>query len=274
MIYAFLVFVVAIVALAGTAESEAPELAQDLGIGAYEAGQLLRGGTPFVTMRTGDRRTAVSHLDRLRLRGHEAVGFDAESVVSSANMGEVKGFAFEGEGIRFQLRGRPDDFVSFDDFVCFVRAVHRTSERVTTKTRERSFDFKKFAISGGIAMTKVVEKESSVQHEEREPVVYLFRRTSTPILFCATRAKYLGLGPDVRPTQLENFERTLASLREKAPHAPYDDRLVGLRRIHEKVTLPTRGQEVVSSAQGVDLLAHVVAMTVSRAGANPYRERR
>lgn len=268
-------FVVAIVALAGAAEVEAGFLSQDLGIGAYEATQLLRGGTPVVTLRTTARDVAVAHLDRLRQRGHDALGFDDARVTASAAMGEVRGFAFEGGGVRFQLRGRQEELVPFDDFVCFVRAIHRTSERVTTTTKERVFDFKKFAITSGVLMTKTVEKESSVKHEEREPVAYLFRRTSAPILFSATRAKYGGLGAEVRHTQLENFERTLGRLREKAPFAPYDDRLVLVRRRgHEKLSLAARGQEVTSSADGVDLLAHVVAMALSRSGANPYRDGR
>lgn len=268
-------FVVAIVTFATPIEAEAPLLAGELGMGAYEATQLLRGGAPVVTLRTSDREAAAAHLEKLRRRGHDAVGFAAESVTSSAAMGDVKGFAIELEAIRFQLRGRPDEVVPFDELVCFVRAIHRTSERVTTTSKERAFDFKKLAISGGLMMTKTIEKESTMQTDEREPVAYLFRRTAPPLLLGASRAKYMGLGADVRPTQLENFERTLQLLRERAPFAPYDDRLVALRRIgHEKVSLPARGQEVTSSAQGVDLLAHIVAMTLIRTGQNPYREGR
>jgi len=267
------VYAVALVALSTPVEVEAPFLAADLGAAPFDTLQILRRPLPTVTLRTPDRAAAVAHLDRLVRRGHQAVGLSLSEVVASTAMGEVRTFVFEDRAVRFQLRGRQDELVPFDDFVCFVRAVHRSTERVTTTTKERSFDFKKFAATGGVMMTKTVEKEKVSQVEEREPVAYLFRRTSPPLLFGATRAKYTGLGAEIRPTQLENFERTLTRLREAAPYAPYDTRLVAVRTPTSVKGGFTRGHESASSSEGVDLLAHIVAMVLSRAGASPYRER-
>lgn len=267
------VYAVALVALGTSVEAEAPSFAEELGLDPYGATQVLRRQLPTVVLRTPDRDVASKQLERLVRRGHSAVGFSLDAVVASAAMGEVRSFVLEDGAVRFQLRGRQDELVPFDAFLCFVRAVHRSTEKITTVTKERAFDIKKFAVSGGVLMTKTVEKEKVSQVEEREAVVYLFRRGSAPLLFGATRAKYMGLGAEVRPTQLENFERTLTLLRERAPFAPYDTRLVGVRAPSEVKMGLGRGQESTSSADGIDLLAHVVAMTLARASANPYRER-
>lgn len=264
-------YAVALVALGTPIEVEAPLLAAELGAAPYDTMQILRRTLPTVTLRTPDRAAAVAHLEGLVRRGHHAVGLAVADVISSAQMGEVKGFAFEPTAVRFELRGRPAERVPYDDLLCLVRAVHRTSERTTTVTKERAFDFKKFAATGGAMMTKTVEKEKVSESEEREPVLYVFRRGGTPILLAATRAKYIGLGAEVRPTQLANFERTTELLRARAPHAPYDARLVAVRTPAAVKMGLGRGQESASSADTMDLLAHVVAMTLVRAATPPYR---
>ena len=50
--------------------------------------------------------------------------------------------------------------------------------------------------------------------------------------------------------------------------------LVALRTPQSHLSVSARGQETVSSAGGVDVLAHVVAMALSRSGENPYRDAR
>lgn len=267
-------YVVALVRLDSAPEAEAQHLSRELGLAPYEATQLLLRGTPCVTLRTNDRAEAQAHLGNLVRRGHEAVGFDGNAVVPSSDMGEVRTFAFRPDALSVEVRGRPEAIVPYEDFVCFVRAVHRVTERLTEVTSERVIDFRKIALTGGLMMSKTLEKEKTTRVEEREHVLYLFRRTAPPMLLGSQRAKYTGLGPDLRPTQLANFERTIELLRSHAPFAPYDARLVALRTPQSHLSVSARGQETASSAGGVDVLAHVVAMALSRSGENPYRDTR
>jgi hypothetical protein len=58
--------VVALTELATTPEAEAPQLAVDLGITAYEARQKLATGLPCVVLMTPDRARATSLLGALR----------------------------------------------------------------------------------------------------------------------------------------------------------------------------------------------------------------
>lgn len=267
-------YVVALVRLGSAPADEAKHLSRELGLAPYEATQLLLRGTPTITLRTNDRREAELHLANLSRRGHEAVGFDASAVVPSSEMGEVRTFAFRPEALSVEVRGRAEMSVPYEDFLCFVRAVHRVTERHTEVKAERVIDFRKIALTGGLMMSKTLEKEQTTRVEEREHVLYVFRRTAQPLLLGAQRAKYTGLGEELRPTQLANFERTIELLRSHAPFAPYDARLVTLRTPQSHLSVSARGQETVSSAGVVDVLAHVVAMALSRSGENPYRDAR
>ena len=55
---------------------------------------------------------------------------------------------------------------------------------------------------------------------------------------------------DLRPTSLDNFATTLQRLRERAPDAAYDERLVNSR--------PIRG--VAEGVEATDILAHLLAL--------------
>lgn len=267
-----LVFVVAVVALGRAVDVEIPELSADLGLGAYETGQLLRGGVPFVALRTDDRARATSVLARLRQRGHDALAFDDAAVASSETMPRPKSFRFDADAFVLEVPGKPEIVVPFDDVSTLLRAVHKRREQTTTATSELKFDLKKAALSGGVMLTKTVRTESTKTVDEREPVLYLFRRSAGPLLFSSTYARYQGLGAELRHSQLENFEIVLGRLRERCPQAVYDDRLVTSRRgtAAERLSSSARGQHVTTSAEGVDLYAHILAMSHAR-GQNAYR---
>jgi len=272
-------FVVALLTLARTVEGEVAALAADLGVAAYDAGQLLRSGTPSILLRTAERERVVWLLGRLRERGHDAVAFDAAAVVASDVMPTVRSFTIEPGALVCACHGRPDERVEFPDLVALVRAVHQTRTESTSTTKQTSVSLGRLALSGGLMLTKTVTKETKKSTDEREAVLYLFRRVGKPVLFGATRARYAGLGVDVRPTQAENFERVIALLRERAPDAAYDARLVALRvGVREKASLAGTGVSgpgatTASSASAVDILAHTVAMALARRDAGPYRGR-
>lgn len=101
----------------------------------------------------------------------------------------------------------------------------------------------------------------------REPVVYFFRRSGEkPWLLRERHASYVGLGDERTPIAFANFTRTIARVRANAAMAVYDDRLAR-RRVAERII--DIGER--SSRNGMDLLAHLLAMTIASQGGSPYR---
>jgi hypothetical protein len=262
--------IVALTALRGSVEDEAPRLAADLGSTPYETALLLRSPPPVPLLRTEDRARALSLLAKLRERGHEAVACDASAIVAADAMLQVRAFRVEMDELVSTSANGETERVAWVDVVALVRAMHRTRTEHVEKNAERKFSLGRAALSGGVLMTKTTTTTTKQTSEEREQVLYVFRRGGGPLLVTQSRARYDGLGADLRPSQIENFTTLVRVLRERAPNAVYDERLLAPRPGLDRVRAGAAGSSSASSSDGVDLLAHVIALAGSRA-AQPYR---
>ena len=257
-------FAVALAELHRTAEEEATDLAEDLACTVYDARLLLAGGLPAIVRKTPDRAQALDLLARLRARGHGAVACDVAACVASAAMGAMRRFRLEADAIALDEGG---DRLPYEDVLALVAAVHRSRTETETKSREVKFSMGRALMTSGMSMTKTVTKESHATTEQRESVLYVFRRSgATPWLLREHGTTWAGNGLPLAPTASENFKATVAALRARAPGAAYDDRLV-TRRVGERAALSGgAGTTTVktSSDGAIDLLAHVLALWLAR----------
>lgn len=260
--------VVALVGLSGSVEDESPKLAADLGITTYEAALLLRLPTPQVLLRTEERARTVDLLAKLRGRGHDALACDLAAVVSSAAMFKPRSFRFEG-GAFVGLAGGNEQRVECADFLALVRATHVTTNEETIVDRERKVSIGRAALTGGLLTTKTTAKESKRVSTERETVLYLFSHRSTPWLLVASDLRYDGLSDARAFSTHENFDALCRRLREHAPAAVYDTRLVPARPSTTILSTSSK-QTTTTSSSAIDVLAHLVAMAIHRT-TRPYR---
>jgi hypothetical protein len=222
--------------LARPALVEAEALAPLLGKTPYELRLALAVGPPSVMLTTSDRDRAADVVGVLRSRGHGAHVFDDEVFVKSDAMMRIDDFTLDGDGVRRTTDG---ELLPYGDLYAILRAVHD---------------------SGAVA-------EQADATEEREHVAYFFRRSGErPWLLRERHASYVGLGAERGPVAFANFTRLLGRVRDASPMAVFDDRLVR-RRVPER--LDTEG--FTSSRHGMDLLAHLLAMTIASQGGSPYR---
>jgi hypothetical protein len=263
--------IVALTALRGSVEDEAPRLATDLGSTPYDTALLLRSPPPVPLLRTEDRARALALLGRLRERGHEAVACDTAAVVAAEAMREVRAFRLEPDALIVPAPTSEPERVAWGDVIALVRAMHRTRTEHVEKSAERKFSFGRAAMSGGVLLTKTVTNATKHTNEEREQVLYVFRRGAVPLLATQSRTRYDGLGADLRPSQIENFSTLIRTLRERAPDAIYDERLLAPRPGLDRVRAgAASGSVSASSSEAIDLLAHLIALAGSRT-TQPYR---
>jgi hypothetical protein len=245
--------VVAIAELSGPIESAVSALAVELGTTAYELRLTLGGGFPAVVLATsdGDRATAVARA--IAARGHRAFACDRAQVVSSARMTVFRDFQLGAAGV-IPGPGSPE-VLPYGDIVALLRAAHRSTTETTTEIKEKKLRPGMALATGGLVMTKTTTREVTSRSEDREQVLYLFRRSGSPPWILREKAgRYAGLGAELGRTTLENFAATVKKLRALAPGAAYDERLQGAR--------PIRG--VAEGADAVDLLAHLLAADLTR----------
>lgn len=252
-------YVVALTELATPLEAEAAALAADLGTTLYEERLHLLTGLPCVVLTTVDRGEAVALLAKLRARGHGAVACDASAVVGSEAMIPMRGFAFEPDAVVAGEARLP-----YGEITALLRAMHRTSTETRGETKSRQFSAGKALLTGGLAFSKTVTKEEKSVAQASEQVLYVYRGGgATPWLLRERGTSYAGLGARLSASSTQNFLTTIACLREKAPAALYDERLLNPRNASTRLSrsgTASASTLQTSSAGGVDLLAHLIAL--------------
>lgn len=241
--------------LARPAAAEADALAPLLGLSPYDARLALAVVPPAVLLSSADPSRASEVLGVLRSRGHDAHIFDEVNLVTSEGMTRADDFVLEAEGMR---RTQDGELLPYGDVFAILRAVHDSANELERQAK------------GGSKDRPVSQAQSlrlAPKKDERENVAYFFRRSGErPWLLREQHASYLGLGADRTPIAFANFTRTIARMRGASSMAIYDDRLA---RRHLVDRAGADGER--NSRERMDLLAHLLAMTIASQGGSPYR---
>jgi len=257
--------VVAITRLATPLDSAAEALSSDLGLTVYETRLLLAAGMPAL-VRRADEPAALAIAARLRASGHSVVTFGESDVVPASGMIDMRRLRV-GPG-HVSLDDRAGAALPFDDVLAFIPARHRHHTETSTATRERKFSASRALISGGLVTTTTVKGEARRATEGSEHVLYAFRRSrATPWLLHEHGSHWSGLGRPLAASSIENFRLAVGLLRERAPRAVYDDRLLSRKASPERTEATgVAGARTVktSSEGGIDLLAHVLALWIAQ----------
>jgi hypothetical protein len=260
-------FVTGLLSLTTSPDVETAALAADLGVTAYEAGQLVRGALPAIVLRTPDGAKAEALAGKLRKRGQVALACDLGEVIASDAMHAVRGFRLEPDALVSENQNGTSERLPWSEVRCAVKAAHHATAQATQVTHERKFDLGRAVMTQGLVMTKGTTKEATTSVAQREPVLYLFRKSGAPWLLTESQGRYAALGPLVRPTRQENFTTLLRLIRERLPQVPWDERLLSLRPRAEAISTDLRGHQTgTSNASTADLLAHLVALSLAPSG--------
>lgn len=241
-------FLVAIAELRGGPDGTLKELSAELGTTPYDLRLVLNAGFPAVVLATVDEERARAARAAVARHGHVPVFLDGRSVVASGDMTELVRFKLTKSSVIADERAPAE--LPFADIGALVRAMHRGTTTTTEQVKERKLRPVMAIVTGGLVMSKKTTREVTRTEAHREQVLYLFRRSGAPSWILRERgALYNDLGPNLGPTAFENFQTTIRKLRELAPAAAYDDRLMNAR--------PIPG--VADGSDATDLLAYLIA---------------
>jgi hypothetical protein len=192
-------------------------------------------------------------------------------MVPSSAMTSLRRFALAADGL--VATDVPGSHLPWGDILALIRATHRVRIETHSETVEKKFRPAAAIATGGVILTKTVTRDVVTTSDDRIPVLYLFRRSGErPWLLQATGTHYTTLGPLLKPTQMDNFQTTVRLLREHATSASYDERLLAVRALPERVTRTNAvANEPAPAAEGIDVLAHVLALWYVQRGPSAYR---
>lgn len=248
-------FVVFVAHLGRPSAVEAEAIAPLVGLTPYEARIALATAPPCIVLTTTERERANDVVGVLRARGHGAHVFDDEQFVPSERMTRIDNFVLDVDGVRRSTTG---ELLPYGDVYAILRGIHDTTGESVRVSRPSLSDG---LLPNGDSIRAMSKKE------DREHVAYFFRRSGErPWVLRERHTSYTGLGDDRQSVAYANFMRFLSRVRESSAMAIYDDRLLR-RRVAER--LATEGMR--SSSEGMDLLAHLLAMSIASQGGSPYR---
>jgi len=92
------------------------------------------------------------------------------------------------------------------------------------KTSERQVAPVRALLSGGLILTKKVERVTTRTEEKHEAMLVLHRRNSEDIVFYERALDYRGLGAALQPSSQANFVQLTEQLRARFPKASFDER--------------------------------------------------
>jgi hypothetical protein len=206
------------------ARGEAARLA---GLALADANRRLAGTLPRVLAPGASPEAAEALAAALEAQGFVTVVFDPKAVpgdadrVVAARIDVVGGIlrATDGPG---RVHDCPGGAIALLQWGVRVKSTAQT-----VKTSERKFAAGKALLSGGLMLTKKVEKTTEVVTETREPFLLVSRNDGEPdLILYERRLDYRFLGAEMQPVSRANLERVLARLRTLAPEAPLDDRVM------------------------------------------------
>ncbi len=242
-------YLVAIAEVRGVIDTTLKELAADLGTTPYELRLVVNGGLPAVVLVSAEAEKAEHARAAIARHKHVPVSVDSRAAVASSDMTELVRFVLAPTGVVADERTGVE--LPYADIGALVRAQHRGTTTTTEQVKERKLRPVMAIATGGLVMSKKTTREVTRHEEHREQVLYVFRRSGeAPWILRERGALYGGLGADAAPTAFENFQTTIRKLRERAPAAAYDERLMTPRTI--------RG--VPQGSEATDLLAYLIAL--------------
>ncbi len=252
-----------VVAIYGWLE-ETPELEQALagalGITAYEARQRLIGGGPSVLASFADQQQAREMAGKVSRDGIKALIVDATEVRMRSGFFIVRRFKFEGRVLKIETHNGQRETLPYAEMELLLTGTSVVGYSETKTIVEKKFSMGKTLLFGGIPMTKKVERQEEVSREESEQLLYLYAHDRPTAIFSLNGMNYDGFGAEMKLSRKLNFSHLISQLRQHAPCAAFDDRL--LKRVNQTRLLgPAQGREA-----SLDLAAEILArcLLVSR----------
>jgi hypothetical protein len=231
-------------------------LAGTLGITVFEARPRMIGGGPSVAGSFADPELAAALAQKLNQIGFATLVVDAASVRGRAGHFIVRRFELDERSLRIETGDGQRAEIPCAEIDLLLPGTSIVGYSETKTVTERKFSVGKTLLSGGIPLTKKIERQEEVATEERGKVLYLYAGKRPPVFFSQNGMSYDGFGAAMKMSRELNFNHLVSELRRLSPGAGYDDRLLN-RAGQVRLLGPALNPET-----NLDLAAEILARTL------------
>ena len=196
--------------------------AQALGVTAFDVRPSMTAEPPAVLTVLADPGHAAATVAALHAAGVQAT---VRPIDVAPTYVEVRQLELTAAGVRVADRsGTPID-VPYAEIDALIRVISTTVQSSTKEVRERKLSLGRSMMTGGLMNTKVEKKQVTSRQTDSDELLYVFHGAAQPLRLSESEMTYQGLGANLQPSRLANFNFIADELRRNAPHASFDDRL-------------------------------------------------
>ncbi len=217
--------IVAVRELTGALDEQARSLAEILGITLFEARQKVQPPGPRVVATYQDLDEAKARAAGLARAGFQPLVLSGDTLQGQEEPVRIRSFSLHSDGLVLIPRSGPAYDVRNQDIQLVLAAVRAHHESHVETTTVKKFSFGKAVITGGMVRSKKQKVETVTHQNEFNFFVQLYTRGYPPFVLSEDELQYQGLGTALQPVRHANFRTLVQELYNRAPAAPYDDRL-------------------------------------------------
>ncbi len=253
-------YVLAIYDLPEDRETLGAPLAEALGKTLYEANARLRspGSGPFIVGVFEGPDAAKEMRDKLRAAGFQVTAVSHDDVAKEGETFLASDFSFEEQEIHVASKQGESLDVPYGSVYMLLHGVGTSSFSSSTDTvTEKKFSVGRAVMTSGLSTTKKVSTTVKSTQEVREPFIRVYAEGIPVLVFRESGLRFEGLGDELQPTRIANFNLVVSRLQEKCPQADFDNRL-----LHKPEQIALLGPVLSSEDQliiGISLLKKVIA---------------
>ncbi|MBJ6760947.1 hypothetical protein JGU66_09240 [Myxococcaceae bacterium JPH2] len=261
--------IVALVRPVSDVSSAAALLASAAGMAPAEARMRLAPEPPALLARLAPD-AADTLVAKLRGAGLAALSVDEHSVEEGRTL--VRTVTFADASVTFSPRSGPSLEMAWEDVVAIFRGLSlvRTQSEHTEKSRQLALGTA--LVTGGLKMTRTAQTQVRSTEEDTSQVIFVFARDGRGAVLREHALDFSCLGSALQPVRTANMVMLTRMLRERAPQAFHDERLMrlGKRPVpfvmggSVQVTSGGTSHSRVNTAQGLDLLAEVMRLGLAQ----------
>lgn len=219
---------VAIVRPPARPDEAAGALAAATGLTLAEARMRLAPEPPALVARLAPEKAALLVV-ALQKAGLAALAVDVD-VPTDEDRTRGHAIAFEPQGITVSPRLGEALVVGWTEVLAILRGARSSRLDVRRAEKSKRFSVGAAVMTGGLVMSRTATTTVRSSDETLEQVILLYARDGRAATLAETELDFSSLGTRMQPSSTANMVEIARLLRERAPGAYYDERLVRLGR--------------------------------------------
>jgi hypothetical protein len=171
---------------------------------------------------------AIALVAELRRVGLAVLAVDEASVEEQRVV--ARSVALGQSGGTFQPRTGPPLELPWAEVITLLRGISSVRSETAVTQKSQQFSLSSTVLTQGLKMSQTVERTERIRQEETEQVILLHGQQGQRVVLRERELDFSCLGAAMQPTRTANMVTLGRLLKERAPAAFYDERLLRLGR--------------------------------------------